>query len=160
MLVGKMCQGLCTSVRTRKHMTYTYVVYMKLQHTLNGGEVKLYLKKKLSSKSKCRKCGRKEVLKDFKGWSYESNCGQHCYHVACVKDLILDNWKKDYIYGLNDVGQTSDTELQIMVPNKEDAVEQSGGISKNGKKVNIYWRGRLKLFSSSLFRPSLEIQLG
>ena len=77
-----------------------------------------------------------------------------------MKDLILDNWKKDYIYGLNDVGQTSDTELQIMVPNKEDAVEQSGGISKNGKKVNLYWRKAkivLKLIISAIFGDPIGI---
>ena len=70
--------------------------------------------------------------------------------MACVKDLILDNWKK---------GQTSDTGLQIMVPNMEDAVEQSGR-SKNGKKVNKYLTKAilvLRLIISAIFGDPIGI---
>ncbi|KAL0007239.1 hypothetical protein SO802_008741 [Lithocarpus litseifolius] len=99
---------------------------MKLQPTLNVDGVKLCLRKKVSSRLKCLLCGSKNIAENLEGWSYESNCGQYCYHVKCVEDIFLENWKK---------GQTSDTGLQIMVPNMEDAVEQSRR-SKNGKKVN------------------------
>ncbi|KAK4579132.1 hypothetical protein RGQ29_028989 [Quercus rubra] len=123
---------------------------MKLERTLNGDGVKLYLREKVSSGLKCLKCKSKNIARDLKGWSYESNCGHYCYHVACVKDLILDNWKK---------GQTSDTGLQIMVPNMEDAVEQSGR-SKNGKKVNKYLTKAilvLRLIISAIFGDPIGI---
>ena len=70
--------------------------------------------------------------------------------MACVKDLILEIWKK---------GQTSDTGLQIMVPNMEDAVEQSGR-SKNGKKVNKYLTKAilvLRLIISAIFGDPIGI---
>ena len=123
---------------------------MKLEPTLNGDGVKMKLREKVSSRLKCLKCKSKNIARDLKGWSYESNCGHYCYHVACVKDLILENWKK---------GQTSDTGLQIMVPNMEDAVEQSGR-SKNGKKVNKYLRKAilvLKLIISAIFGDPIGI---
>nr|POE92460.1 hypothetical protein CFP56_59177 [Quercus suber] len=124
---------------------------MKLEPTLNGDGVELYLRKKVSSsRLKCLKCKSKNVAKNFEGWSYESNCGQYCYHVACVMDLILKNWKK---------GQTSDTGLQIMVPNMEDAVKQSRR-SKNGKKVNKYLTKAilvLKLIISAIFGDPIGI---
>jgi phage pi2 protein 07 len=53
----------------------------------NEGVVKLELKKKAPSK-KCLICPRKKISKNVKGWAYVSTCGEYCYHVKCVKDLV------------------------------------------------------------------------
>ena len=50
--------------------------------------------------------------------------------------------------------------MLIFNTNKEDIVEQSGGISKNGKKVNLYWRKAkivLKLIISAIFGDPIGI---
>jgi len=105
---------------------------MKLQRTLIGDGVKLHLSDKVSTR--CLKCGSKEISKGFRGWSYESSCGQYCYHVACVKDLVLENWRRGYF----DDGHNT-MALQIMVPN-EDIVQQTGGSSSSRMKASKYWR--------------------
>ena len=49
--------------------------------------------------------------------------------------------------------------MLIFNTNKEDIVEQSGGISKNGK-VNLYWRNAkivLKLIISAIFGDPIGI---
>ncbi|KAB1217862.1 hypothetical protein CJ030_MR3G014728 [Morella rubra] len=54
--------------------------------------------------SKCLKCGKKELIgKQIKGWAYACNSesGKYCYHVACVRDSIVENWKKDYLQQQN-----------------------------------------------------------
>ncbi|XP_028791372.1 uncharacterized protein LOC114747633 [Neltuma alba] len=62
------------------------------------GRVTLILKDKMPSK--CVKCKRKDLKVQskgpFRGWSYVSSCGNYCYHVYCVKKLILDNWERGY----------------------------------------------------------------
>jgi hypothetical protein len=45
--------------------------------------------------------------------------------VACVKDLVLENWRRGYF----DDGHNT-MALQIMVPN-EDIVQQTGGSSSS-----------------------------
>lgn len=51
---------------------------------------------------------------------------------------MLENWKKGYFNGQNDVVNASNTGLQIVVPNK-DIVQQTGG-SSSRKKVSKYWK--------------------
>jgi hypothetical protein len=116
---------------------------MNLQRTLIGDGVTLHLRDKVATK--CLKCGCKEVSINFKGWSYESSCGQYSYHVACVKDLILENWRRGYFDGNN-------TALQITVPN-QDIVQQTGG-SSSRMNVRKYWKMAkvaLKLIISAIF---------
>jgi hypothetical protein len=106
---------------------------MKLQRTLIGDGVKLHLSDKVSTR--CLKCGSKEISKGFRGWSYESSCGQYCYHVACVKNLVLENWRMGYFdHGHNMMA------LQIMAPNEDNIVQQTGGSSSGRRKASKYWR--------------------
>ncbi|KAF5453545.1 hypothetical protein F2P56_028442 [Juglans regia] len=126
---------------------------MKLPRTLIGDGVKLHLSDMVSSK--CQKCGSKEISKGFRGWSYESTCGKYCYHVACVKDLVIENWRKGYFDGHNDVNDQilSNMAIQIKVPN-EDIVQQSEGSSYRSKKASKYWKIAklaLKLIISAIF---------
>ncbi|KAK9287405.1 hypothetical protein L1049_015825 [Liquidambar formosana] len=50
-----------------------------------GGEVKLYLYKKVSAP--CDKCGKKG-----RSWCYRSACKKYNFHVACVKDMMVESW--------------------------------------------------------------------
>jgi hypothetical protein len=75
--------------------------------------VTLHLREKVSTER--LKCGRKEISKVLSGRSYESNCGQYCYHVACVKDLILENEQNNVL-------------LQNMAPDE-------GIVPKKGRKL-------------------------
>jgi hypothetical protein len=67
---------------------------LKLQHSISddNGNVTLNLSKRVHSK--CAKCKHKHVMGNVQGWSYDD--GNSCYHVACFKDLILQNWRRGY----------------------------------------------------------------
>jgi hypothetical protein len=52
----------------------------------NEGVVNLELKGKAASK--CLICQRNKISKKIEGWAYVSACGEYCYHVKCVKDLV------------------------------------------------------------------------
>lgn len=63
------------------------------EYSVEGGELKLRLKKKTSSK--CYKCRTKDKEHGRKSWSYVSS-GKECHlHIACVKEMVLDNWEKE-----------------------------------------------------------------
>ncbi|OAY29464.1 uncharacterized protein LOC110601211 [Manihot esculenta] len=61
----------------------------KLPMVLDDGEVKLYLHRKVSAT--CHKCGRQG-----RSWSYRSSCKKYNLHVACVKDMLVENWAELY----------------------------------------------------------------
>ncbi|KAL2328915.1 hypothetical protein Fmac_022342 [Flemingia macrophylla] len=74
------------------------------------GEVKLYLYRKV--RSPCHRCGRKG-----RSWSYRSNCKTYNLHVACVRDLLVENWHHHA--------------KDVLLP----AVVSYGGHRSKGKKV-------------------------
>ncbi|XP_031259634.1 uncharacterized protein LOC116117754 [Pistacia vera] len=92
----------------------------KLKETLTGPEgIKLYLSNKVQLK--CLKCQRKKTSNRVKGFSYVSSSGKYCYHVACVKDLIVDNWRRAHFSGITEVN--GHLALQnIAVPSQEVAL--------------------------------------
>lgn len=59
---------------------------------LDDGEVKLYLYRKVSAA--CHRCGRKG-----RSWSYRSKCKSYNLHVACVRDMLVENWHELYVKG-------------------------------------------------------------
>ncbi|KAH7537214.1 hypothetical protein FEM48_Zijuj03G0068900 [Ziziphus jujuba var. spinosa] len=124
---------------------------LKLQRIIIGDGFELRLSDKVPSK--CLKCNSKEISRGIKGWSYVSSCGEYCYHVACVKDLVLENWRNGYFDGDNDniSAQTSNLALlQIASPSNE--VAQRGG--RLGSKAKKFWRIAkmvLKLIISAIF---------
>ncbi|KAJ1443169.1 hypothetical protein SESBI_00453 [Sesbania bispinosa] len=59
-----------------------------------GGNVTLKLSQKVPSK--CLKCNHRSVVNKVKGWSYVCSDNSSCYHVSCVKELILENWNRGY----------------------------------------------------------------
>ena len=64
----------------------------KLPMVLDDGEVKLYLYRKVSSP--CHRCGRKG-----RSWSYRSKCKNYNLHVACVRDMLVENWHEVCVKG-------------------------------------------------------------
>ena len=128
---------------------------LKLQHTIYGdGGIKLKLSDKVSSK--CLKCKSKEISKGKKGWSYVSSCGEFCYHVACVKDLVLENWKNGYFDG--DVDQKNNLALMQIGTSStstctcNEVVESGGGwFGSKGKRFWRIARMVLKLVISAIF---------
>lgn len=56
---------------------------------LDDGEVKLYLYRKVSAP--CHRCGRKG-----RSWSYRSACKKYNLHVACVREMLVENWHELY----------------------------------------------------------------
>ncbi|KAK7312370.1 hypothetical protein VNO77_36171 [Canavalia gladiata] len=64
----------------------------KLPTVLDDGEVKLYLYRKVSSS--CHRCGRKG-----RSWSYRSKCKSYNLHVACVREMLVENWHEVYVGG-------------------------------------------------------------
>ena len=62
----------------------------KLPTSLHDGEVSLYLYRKVSAP--CHKCGRKG-----RSWSYRSKCKKYNLHVACVMEMLMENWQNIYV---------------------------------------------------------------
>ncbi|KAH1045627.1 hypothetical protein J1N35_036411 [Gossypium stocksii] len=89
-------------------------------------------------KSRCLKCQRKErATGKVQGFSYVSSDGNLCYHVACLKEACLDNWKKGYFQ--LDVPANEEIKilaLQNLAPNQ--VVRPSEGKSSKAMKgINL-----------------------
>ncbi|KAF9599335.1 hypothetical protein IFM89_036633 [Coptis chinensis] len=65
-----------------------------LPYILQGDGLELHLNENISSK--CVKCRRTKLWGKIKGWSYRSTDKEYHIHVACVKDMVVENWKKGY----------------------------------------------------------------
>ncbi|XAR59511.1 hypothetical protein NMG60_11015368 [Bertholletia excelsa] len=59
----------------------------KLPGVIDDGEIKLYLYQKVTEP--CLRCGRKG-----RSWSYRSACKKYNFHVACVKEMLMENWQE------------------------------------------------------------------
>ncbi|KAF9674740.1 hypothetical protein SADUNF_Sadunf10G0158300 [Salix dunnii] len=110
---------------------------LKLQRTLTAEDgTRLHLKKKLPSK--CLNCGSTRTSNGIKGWSYVSSCGQYCFHVACVKDMVLENWKKGYFLQDGSVNEANSYQaLESFNPNREVALPSG---RRNSSKTKQVWR--------------------
>ncbi|XWS07768.1 hypothetical protein CRYUN_Cryun41cG0019100 [Craigia yunnanensis] len=117
----------------------------KLPKSLSNNGVKINLSNEVGSK--CMKCKRKEIANGVKGWSYVSSCGNYCYHVACVKETIIENWKMGYFQTDVTNGENG-LELQNIAPSQEVVV--SSGESSRWKKTRKLWF-ILKLVVSAIF---------
>ncbi|KAJ6768012.1 BINDING PROTEIN putative-RELATED [Salix koriyanagi] len=108
---------------------------LKLPRTLTAGDgLILQLRKKLPSK--CLRCGSKETSNRIQGWCYVSSSDRYCYHIACVKDMILEKWRKGYFTQDGDVNDANNLELQTFNPSREIALP--GG--RSSSKASQIWR--------------------
>ncbi|KAJ6720425.1 CYSTEINE/HISTIDINE-RICH C1 DOMAIN FAMILY PROTEIN [Salix viminalis] len=119
-----------------KHPHTYHPSCLKLKRTLTAKDgTTLHLKEKLPSK--CLYCGSKKTSNGIKGWSYVSSCRQYCYHVACVKDMILENWRNGYFLQDGNVNEVNNYRaLESSIPNREVALPR-GRSSSMTKQI---WR--------------------
>ncbi|CAJ1932670.1 unnamed protein product [Sphenostylis stenocarpa] len=105
--------------------------------------------------SKCVKCKHRNVVEGVKGWSYVSSGGTYCYHVSCVKEMILENWKRGYFSQV--VRENSEVAVRI---NRLEMVEcgrrsrRSGTMKKYTKIAVLVFR---LIFSAIFGNPITAI---
>ncbi|KAJ6350239.1 hypothetical protein OIU78_006411 [Salix suchowensis] len=94
---------------------------LKLPLTLTAGDgLILKLRKKLPSK--CLRCGSKETSNRIQGWCYASSSDRYCYHIACVKDMILEKWRKGCFTQDGDVNDVANNlSLQTFNPKQRNS---------------------------------------
>ncbi|XP_010922353.1 uncharacterized protein [Elaeis guineensis] len=113
-----------------------------LPRIIEDGEMKLVLRREVTSK--CYRCGKKELRKGAKSWSYVSTCKECHLHVACVKEILLENWEKkrprDGKFECRAETENSlalesrDSKLQIVLQKKES---KPGKLAKFTKMLKI-----------------------
>ena len=84
---GKDVKGWFYQCKMCKKPHYLHPCCAQLPIKQKGEKgIVLYLKAKTSSK--CLECGSVNISQGLRGWFYVSNGGKHCYHVACVMDMV------------------------------------------------------------------------
>ncbi|XP_045797302.1 uncharacterized protein LOC123891475 [Trifolium pratense] len=124
---------------------------LKLKRSISdeSGNVTLKLLQKVGSK--CAKCRHKHVDGKVEGWSYYD--GKSYYHVACFKDLILENWSRGY-FSQEDrsIASSTNRETQLALTSMEIASSSSG--SRRGRTMSKYTKIAVlvfKLIFSAIF---------
>ncbi|MCH87578.1 hypothetical protein A2U01_0008451 [Trifolium medium] len=108
---------------------------LKLQRSISNENVTLELYRKVHSK--CAKCKHKHVVGKVKGWSYYD--GKSYYHVACYKDLILENWRRGYFSqeDRSNITNSTNRETQLALTSMEMAQSSSGSSGRTSKYTKI-----------------------
>ncbi|XP_057451118.1 protein VACUOLELESS GAMETOPHYTES [Lotus japonicus] len=96
----------------------------KLPMVLDDGEVKLYLYRKVSSP--CHRCGRKG-----RSWSYRSKCKSYNLHVACVREMVVENWDHVYVAG----GKGRNKVVETSVPGLKNTLYAAHNSRRSKGKV-------------------------
>ncbi|XVF83655.1 hypothetical protein PTKIN_Ptkin16aG0507500 [Pterospermum kingtungense] len=118
--------------------------------SLSDTNMKIYLRKEI--KSKCLKCQTmKRPAGKVQRLSYVSSDGSFCYHVACLREACLDNWKRGY-FKLDVVADDKKKALalQNLAP-KEVALRGGQGQSSKNMKGIKWLLIFLKLVVSAVF---------
>ncbi|KAG1365769.1 hypothetical protein COCNU_12G007690 [Cocos nucifera] len=116
-----------------------------LPRVIEDGEMRLVLHREVTSK--CYRCGKKELRKRARSWSYVSTCKGCHLHLACVKEILLENWEKEH---LRDDGklegkaeredglalECTDSKLHIVLQKKKS---QTGKLATFKKIPGKYW---------------------
>lgn len=107
----------------------------KLPFEMVQGEVKLKLRQQVSSR--CYKCRRNKYRNEKNGgWSYVSAKGDVHLHIACVTEMLLENWERECL-GCETRGKASDgMELVGTEMPKLHIVLDKGNEKFSGKSVN------------------------
>ncbi|XP_022747995.1 uncharacterized protein LOC111297604 [Durio zibethinus] len=129
---------------------------LPLFFSLPDTDMEIYLCEEI--KSKCLKCqSKKRSSGKAQGLSYVSSDGKFCYHVACLKEACLENWKKGYFQP--DViadDKNKSLALQNLAP-KEVALVRDGGQSSNAMNGIKWLIIFLKLVVSAIFGEPLTL---
>ncbi|KAJ6325255.1 hypothetical protein OIU76_012354 [Salix suchowensis] len=132
---------------------------LKLKRTLITEDgTRLHLKEK--PPSKCLNCRSSRTSNGIKGWSYVSSCGQYCYHVACVKDMILENWRNGYFLQDGNVNEVNNYRaLQSSIPNREVALPGGRSSSKTTQILRKAKTAVMLIISALFGDPTALISL-
>ena len=124
---------------------------LKLQRNIVSSDgVRLRLTHRVSSK--CLKCGSKEASNGIRGWSYESNCGRFCYHVACVKDLVLENFRNSFDGQRSHGSVLSEASDYLALPiSTSSALARTSNVSTGRAKFWKMAKMVLKVIISAIF---------
>ncbi|KAK7407688.1 hypothetical protein VNO78_09704 [Psophocarpus tetragonolobus] len=93
---GKDVSGFVYHCSSKGYDLHPCCLKLKPRISDEEGLVTLELSQKVPFR--CVKCKHRNVVKGVKGWSYvSSGSGEnYCYHVSCVKELILENYNYRY----------------------------------------------------------------
>lgn len=100
---------------------------------------------------KCGKCKHRNVVDNVKGWSYVSSGSEesYCYHVSCVKELILENLNRTET---NSTGMSDREYSQLAL--RSMGIVQRGESSRSSGKIRKYTKIAVlvfKLIFSAIF---------
>ncbi|KAK8466132.1 hypothetical protein PHAVU_008G011500 [Phaseolus vulgaris] len=107
-------------------------LYLKDSISDEEGQISLQLCEKVPSV--CVKCNHRNVVDGVKGWSYVSSGSgrKYCYHVSCVKQLILENLNRGYFtQETNSIGM-SDREYSQLAVRSMEMVPSGGSWRRSG----------------------------
>ncbi|XP_052179651.1 uncharacterized protein LOC127792982 [Diospyros lotus] len=93
-----------------------------LPMVLDDGEVKLSLYSKVTEP--CLRCGRKG-----RSWSYRSTCKKYNLHVACVKEMLVENWQEIY-FGRGGNGRKLETRIPNLKATLQTHQHKKGKVEK------------------------------
>lgn len=126
---GKNVQGfMYKSSGNKAHVLHPCC--LKLPHNrANDQGVNVNLRKKLPWMSKCLICQSRKISNEIKGWAYVSSCGKFRYHVACLKDMIFENWNNNVLLLQPTDGRNTSTFSLLL--------QRSGLTGKNAHKYSL-----------------------
>ncbi|KAL7082692.1 hypothetical protein ACP275_14G117100 [Erythranthe tilingii] len=99
----------------------------KLPMVLADGDTKLHLYSKVNAP--CHRCGRKG-----RSWSYRSTCHKYNFHVACVKEMLVDSWHGLYDGCSYTGSRKSDTRIPSLKATLETHSNHTKGKSGKAQK--------------------------
>ncbi|KAK7848168.1 hypothetical protein CFP56_005536 [Quercus suber] len=126
---GKNVQGfMYKSSGNKAHILHPCC--LKLPHNrANDQGVNVNLREKLPMMSKCLICQSRKISNEIKGWAYVSSCGKFRYHVACLKDMIFENWNNNVRLLQPTDGRNTSTFSLLL--------QKSGLTGKNARKYSL-----------------------
>ncbi|QCD89537.1 uncharacterized protein LOC114166311 [Vigna unguiculata] len=95
---------------------------------------------KMMVPSKCVKCNHRRVEEGVKTWSYVSSEGELCYHVRCVKKLILEKLEEKYFS--QQTNPTDEAESSQVA----ERIDQSGAVSRRSRKMKKFTKIAVLVF--------------
>lgn len=128
---------------------------LKRKYQIKGGEEEeeeeLEFNLHKNVQKKCLWCNKKSIKEGdhSNGWSYISKCNNYHVHVACVIEMILEEWNKksDTINKINyNAKEDNHKTLALHKVNFKEIQAKRNG---NGKSGNKYWR-TLKVFIKTI----------
>lgn len=139
------CNYYCKDKDLRLHPSCA-----KLPFTRDECEVILQLHQQVSSK--CYRCHQTTLQYQHSSWSYVSTCGKVHLHIACLMEMLMENWEKEYLGpegGSKKAKKVEDGEMALQAATKSSKLRF---VLDNGKKN---WKARLDIFIAVIAAASL-----